>query len=119
MKKIYYFLLLPVCLFLSCEAEEVQKEILQEKELLEITDLEVPETGGFKIEATYTGAANFSNLKTGFLVSTHQIPNTLNAREIPGITSGNRTLGESGSDFIYNVEYYVRAYLVYPEGKIL
>ena len=122
MKKLLYLLILlvlPISLFLSCEAEEVEKETPQEKELLEITKLQVPETGGIQLEATYTGNADIAKLKTGFLVSKNETPTSSNARDIPGTISGNRTSGESGSDFVYNEQYYVRAYLVHPDGKIL
>lgn len=118
MNKIKFILLLSIIFFSACEADS-PAEVVEEKETLELTNLEVRETGGVQLEATYTGSSKLGVYEKGFLISRYGIPSEHNSQKITGTITGSRMLGESESGFIYNAEYQVRAYVKFSEDKIL
>lgn len=121
MKKLKYLLFLSVLALFSCEPENADEinPVPVQKESLEITGLQVLQAGGVKFEASYTGSANIENLRSGFLVSRSEVPTAPYAQDIAGTTSGKTTTGETGTDLVYNEEYYVRAYIVHTPENIL
>lgn len=118
MKKNNYLLLLTVILFTCCEPTSYDPVIEEEPELLKITDLQIPESGGIKMEATYTGSANIETLESGFIIS-RNLPVNQYSQDVPGTTSGNQITGELYNDLIYNEQYYLAAYIRHTPSQVL
>lgn len=110
-------MLILITFITGCEPEN--EDPIEETEILEISNLQVPEAGGVKLEATYTGPANPGNLETGFLISTSEIPTFNISQDLPGIVNGNKFISESQMDLVYNESYYVLAYVKHSPDRIL
>ena len=120
MKKLTYLLLLvSISTVISgCEPESTE-ETPEEKHLLEISGMEVLETGGVKLEASYTGSAKLETLPTGFLISRLNTPSEQNSQNVTGKAVGTRVTGVTEADLVYNEQYFVIAYVKLNEKNIL
>jgi N-acetylneuraminic acid mutarotase len=116
--KNYKFLLLPL-LFLSFACEPEEEEPMAPNEKLEITAVEIPEEGGVKLKAKYTGDALIENSENGFLISTTEEPSQSGSIDLQGTIAGNEIYFATTGNLIYNSQYYVRAYIKHSETKIL
>lgn len=101
----------------ACEPEGEVSNTPNEK--LEITAVEVPEEGGVKLKAKYTGGASIGTSESGFLISTTEAPNPSGSIDLQGTIAGNEIYFATTGNLIYNTQYYVRAYIKHSETRIL
>lgn len=106
-KNIFYSSILLI-LVLSCQNDDLTPK----SELINLTlSVSVPQSGGAKLKATYTGVEQNKISESGFLLSRQPLPNLNNAIIIESKRSGNQLESTIDTDLIYNGEYFVRAYI--------
>ena len=73
--------------------------------------ISVPQSGGVVLKANFSGLKPSKITKSGFLISTQQMPDFNNAILVNGKINSDKFENTINTDLVYNHEYFVRAYL--------